>query len=462
MQAIFDKMKTAMRRQPNPDHATRDAHLATLARLIRENTDKIVQTISEDFGHRSAIETQFAETMTLLSDIKHTRKKLRKWMAVEKRPISIHFMPAKAEVRYQPKGVVGIISPWNYPFSMAISPAIAAIAAGNRVMIKPSELTPKTSALLHRLIAQYFADDHIHVVTGAVEVAQQFGVLPFDHILFTGSTKVGRFVMQAAAKNLIPVTLELGGKSPTILDVAYPMQTAVEKIVSGKLFNAGQTCIAPDYVLVPKGKTGEFVEAYRKTARKFYPGITDNPDYTAIISEGHFERLSALLVDAQEKGATITEIYPGEVEKPANSRKMHPKLITNTNDDMDILQEEIFGPLLPVIEYDGIENAVKYVMDRPHPLALYGFSNDRGFVEHILQNTLAGGVSINDTIMHVAQNDLPFGGIGPSGMGSYHGVDGFRTFSHAKSIFHQAKLNARSMMFPPYGKTMDRLLKMLG
>lgn len=462
MQTKFDKLKTAHAANSNPDHATRDTWLARLADMVRENTEAIVAAVSEDFGHRSAVETQFGETANALMDIKHTRKHLKKWMRNEKRPVGTNFIPARAEVRYQPKGVVGVISPWNYPFSMAINPSIGALAAGNRVMIKPSELTPKTSDLLQELIGKYFDDDVMTVVTGGPEVAQEFTTLPFDHILFTGSTRVGSLVMQAAAKNLTPVTLELGGKSPTIIDGAYDMQKAVEKIVSGKLFNSGQTCIAPDYVLVPKTREADFVAKYVETARKFYPSIHDNPDFTAIISEGHFSRLTGLLEDAREKGATITEVYPEESGSSANTRKMPPRVVSNVNDDMAIMQEEIFGPLLPVVGYETPKDALAFVSERPHPLAMYGFSNDKGFVESLLDDTIAGGVSINDTLMHIVQNDLPFGGAGPSGMGSYHGFDGFKTFSHAKSVFHQSGINARSLMYPPYGKTMDRLLKMLG
>lgn len=461
MKQKFDAINAAFRKNPNPNHASRDQHLARLADLITENTPAILAAVTEDFGHRSPIETQFGETLNALTDIKHTRKHLAKWMQVEKRPVGMHFIPAKAEVRYQPKGVVGVISPWNYPFSMAINPTIAALAAGNRVMIKPSELTSNTSDLLAKLFAKYFEPDHITVITGGPKIAQQFSALPFAHLLFTGSTKVGSFVMQAAAKNLTPVTLELGGKSPTIIDEQYPMQSAVEKIVSGKLFNAGQTCIAPDYVLVPKSREADFIDTYTQTVKQFYPTILDNPDFTAIISEGHFERLSELITDAKEQGATVTEIYPDEVNSPANTRKMPPKIVTGTTDQMKITQEEIFGPILPVITYDNIDEALDYVMDRPHPLALYGFSKDRAFVEKLLHNPLAGGVSINDTLMHVVQNDLPFGGVGGSGMGCYHGFDGFKTFSHAKAIFKQSAINARKMMYPPYGKKMDNLLKML-
>ncbi|MBL4596319.1 MAG: coniferyl aldehyde dehydrogenase [Robiginitomaculum sp.] len=461
MKQKFATMKAAARANPNSDHATRDQHLSKMADLITENSDAIIAAICEDFGHRSPIETQFGETLNALADIKHTRKKLAQWMRPEKRSVGMHFLPARNEVRYQPKGVVGVISPWNYPFSMAINPTIGALAAGNRVMIKPSELTPKLSALLAILIAQYFEADHVTVITGGVDVAQQFSALPFDHLVFTGSTKVGQLVMQAAANNLTPVTLELGGKSPAILDSEYPMKLAVEKIVSGKLFNAGQTCISPDYALVPAEREADFVATVTATARRFYPSIFDNPDFTAIISEAHFSRINGLIEDAQAKGATITEIYPEEVGKPANTRKMLPKIITNTSDDMKVMQEEIFGPLLPVVPYNGVDEAIDYVMDRPHPLAFYGFSNNSTFVEKLLHKPLAGGVSINDTLLHIVQNDLPFGGVGTSGIGCYHGFDGFKTFSHAKAVFHQSKINARSAMFPPYGKTMDRLLGML-
>ncbi len=461
MHDILQSQRQAFRANPNPSLAVRQGNLDKLSQLITGNAELICKTISEDFGHRSAVETRLADVAALISEIKHIRAHLKKWMAVERRPVALQFKPARNEVRYQPKGVVGIISPWNYPFQLAISPLIAALAAGNRVMIKPSELTPQTSELTKKLLGEYFDEDEVAVITGGPEVAQEFSTLDFDHLLFTGSTNVGRLVMQAAAKNLTPVTLELGGKSPTIIDYDYPLKTAAERILSGKLLNAGQTCIAPDYILAPRGAMDDTVRELTQVCRRFYPDIHDNDDYTAIISERHFERLSALVDDARDKGAEVIEIYPEEAEKNVNTRKMPPKLVTNVKPDMRIMQEEIFGPLLPLVPYDTLDNAMDFVAERPHPLALYLFSDNKMVVERVSNELLAGGMSVNDTLMHITQNDLPFGGIGDSGIGAYHGRAGFLAFSHARSIFKQSKINGRAMLFPPYGKSIERILGFL-
>ncbi len=458
MHSILQKQRDAFRTEPNPSFDVRDHRLKQLAQMIGDNSDEIAATVSEDFGHRSTIETRLADITALMTEIKHTRKHLRKWMKATRRPVALQFKPAKNEVRYMPKGVVGIISPWNYPFQLAISPLIAALSAGNRAMIKPSELTPRTSELTKRLLGEIFDEDLVAVITGDAKIAQEFSTLNFDHMLFTGSTKVGRFVMEAAAKNLTPVTLELGGKSPTIIDHDYPLKTAAERILSGKLLNSGQTCIAPDYVLTPRDKIEATVDELVQTSRQFYPSIHDNDDYTAVISEQHFARLEGLLDDARKKGANIIEIYPDEAKTSSNIRKMPPKLVTNVTPDMDIMSEEIFGPLLPLVPYDSLDDAMDFIAERPHPLALYIFSDNKLVVERLNNEVLAGGVAVNDTIMHIAQNDLPFGGVGDSGIGAYHGHDGFLTFSHAKGVFHQSKMNSRKMLFPPYGKTIERIL----
>ncbi len=461
MQSILEKQRVAFRAEPNPSYEVRDDRLKRLAEMISQNADEIADTVSEDFGHRSKIETRLADIAALLTEIKHTRAHLKKWMRVEKRPVALQFKPAKNEVRYMPKGVVGIISPWNYPFQLAISPLIAALSAGNRAMIKPSELTPRTSELTKRLLGEIYPEDLVAVVTGDASVAQEFSTLNFDHMLFTGSTKVGRYVMEAAAKNLTPVTLELGGKSPTIIDYDYPLKTAAERILSGKLLNSGQTCIAPDYVLTPKDQVDATVKQLTKVCRRFYKNIHDNDDYTAIISEQHFARLNGLIEDARKKGANIIEIYPEEAKTSSNVRKMPPKLVTDVTPDMAIMQEEIFGPLLPLVPYESLDEAIDFVAERPHPLALYVFSDNKIVVERTNNELLAGGVAINDTLMHITQNDLPFGGVGDSGIGAYHGHDGFLTFSHAKATFRQSKINGRKMLFPPYGKSIERVLGFL-
>jgi coniferyl-aldehyde dehydrogenase len=461
MQSILQKQREAFRTQPNPSFEIRDDRLSRLAQMISQNADEIAQTVSEDFGHRSKVETRLADIAALLTEIKHTRAHLKKWMRIERRPVALQFKPAKNEVRYMPKGVVGIISPWNYPFQLAISPLIAALSAGNRAMIKPSELTPRTSELTKKLLGEIFDEDLVAVIIGDAKVAQEFSTLNFDHMLFTGSTKVGRFVMQAAAKNLTPVTLELGGKSPTIIDYDYPLKTAAERILSGKLLNSGQTCIAPDYVLSPRDQVDATASELVNVCRRFYPTIHDNDDYTAIISEGHFARLNALLDDAKSKGAEVIEIYPEEAETSSNVRKMPPKLVKNTTPDMAIMQEEIFGPILPLVPYESLDDAIDFVAERAHPLALYVFSDNKIVVERTSNELLAGGVAINDTLMHITQNDLPFGGVGDSGIGAYHGHDGFLTFSHAKATFRQSKINGRKMLFPPYGKAIERVLGFL-
>jgi acyl-CoA reductase-like NAD-dependent aldehyde dehydrogenase len=358
-----------------------------------------------------------------------------------------------------------IISPWNYPLQLTVGPLAAALAAGNRVIVKPSEITPATSELLKRRLEEGFGTDRVTVALGGPEVAEGLCRLPFDHILFTGSTAVGKKVMAAAAQNLVPVTLELGGKSPVILHAECDLPRAVERIVRGKLLNAGQTCIAPDYALVPRGKVEEFVRLFRETASRFYPRILDNPDYAAIINSRHYERLERLIGDARAKGARIETIDPaGELAGAHGSpqlRRMAPTAIADVTDAMTVAREEIFGPLLPIVAYDTLEDAIGYVNARPRPLALYYFDDNRTRIRHVLQNTVSGGVTINDTVYHFAQEELPFGGIGASGMGSYHGRDGFNTFSHAKGVFLQSRLTPTSLMTPPYDAWFQRIIRFL-
>jgi coniferyl-aldehyde dehydrogenase len=382
-------------------------------------------------------------------------------MKPRRRPIRWMFQPGSGRILYQPLGVVGIVSPWNYPVQLALSPLAGALAAGNRIMIKPSEITPRTSALLEKVIAEIFDPDEVAVVQGGPEVARAFAHLKFDHLLFTGSTDVGRRVMQAAAENLVPVTLELGGKSPALVAPDHPVGKAAERIAVGKLFNAGQTCIAPDYVLVPRGKEEAFVAAYRDAVSKLYPRLASNPDYTAIISERHYERLRHLIVDARERGARVHEINPANEALDDAQRKLAPVVLTDVPDHAKVMQEEIFGPILPVVPYGDVEDACRFIGARPHPLALYLFSHERTVAERVLARTQSGGVAVNDTMLHCVQEELPFGGVGPSGMGAYHGEAGFRTFSHARSVFHQARFNGAGMTKPPYGGRMNRLLSML-
>jgi coniferyl-aldehyde dehydrogenase len=374
-------------------------------------------------------------------------------MKPARRRVGLAFQPASARVVYQPLGVVGIIVPWNYPLYLAIGPLIGALAAGNRVMLKLSESTPSTGLLLKSLLAQIFPEDQVAVVLGEADLGIAFSQLPFDHLLFTGSTSVGRQVMRAAAEHLTPVTLELGGKSPAIVSAEVPLADAAERIAFGKTLNAGQTCVAPDYVLVPKNRVDGFVEAYRSVIRRFYPQLADNPDYTSIINERHHTRLQRYLEDAQGKGARVLPLFDQGQE-----RRMPHCLLLDVNDDMQVMQDEIFGPILPIVPYDDIEQALAYINARPRPLALYYFGYDKAEQHRVLRHTHSGGVCLNDTLLHVAQDDLPFGGVGPSGMGHYHGHEGFLTFSKAKGVFIKQRLNAARLIYPPYGKGLQKLI----
>jgi acyl-CoA reductase-like NAD-dependent aldehyde dehydrogenase len=386
-------------------------------------------------------------------------------MRPERRGTSIPFWPGRNQIVWQPKGVVLIISPWNYPLSLAIGPLAAALAAGNRAVLKPSEFTPATSDLLKRRLEGALGAGCVSVATGGPDVAQALCRLPFDHILFTGSTAVGKKVMAAAAENLTPVTLELGGKSPAIVHPDYDLAIAACRIARGKLMNAGQTCIAPDYALVQESAVEAFAQQYREAARRLYPRLIDNRDYTAIINQRHYDRLQALVADAGAKGARVEPIDPGaELDAgeigSSNTRKIAPVVLSGVTDDMAIMQEEIFGPLLPIVGYRTIDEAIDYVRRRPRPLALYYFDDDSVRVQRMLELTVSGGVTINDTIYHFAQEQLPFGGSGPSGMGAYHGREGFRTFSHGKGVFFQSRLTLTSLLAPPYGAWFNRLTRL--
>jgi coniferyl-aldehyde dehydrogenase len=455
------RMRTAARQAGVPSYESRIESLDKLARALRKRKDGIALAIARDFGNRSKHETYVAEIFVLLGEIRHARQHLRDWMDPEERETSFEFMPATCRILHQPLGVIGIISPWNYPVSLAIGPLIAALAAGNRAMIKPSELVPETSELLRDLVADAFPADQVAVVTGGAEVGEAFSKLPFDHLVFTGSTRVGKIVMRAASENLVPVTLELGGKSPTIVGSDFNTRVAAERIMAGKTYNAGQTCIAPDYVMVPAASRDAFVEACKASVAKLFPTLEKNPDYTSVVNDKHFARVRSYVDDAKTRGARIVELNPAaELIDPA-SRKMAPTLVLDPTDEMLCMQEEIFGPVLPILTYTKLEEAIAYVNAHPRPLALYYFGHDRETIDRVLAETISGGVSINETMMHFAQQDLPFGGVGPSGMGAYHAKEGFTAFSKHKPIFHQSRINARAFLLPPYGKLADRLLALL-
>jgi coniferyl-aldehyde dehydrogenase len=459
--ALLAKMKAAQRKAGAPDYDTRVEHLDKLERAIISRKHDIAKAIGMDFGVRSKHESLVAEVMIVVNGIKHARAHLHEWMETEPREVSWMFLPGRAEVVMQPLGVIGIISPWNYPVQLALGPLVCALAAGNRAIIKPSEMVPDTSELLKSLISETFAADHVAVVTGGIDVSEAVSLLPLDHLVFTGSSRVGKIIMKAAAENLVPVTLELGGKSPAIVGESYSIAQAAQKIMMGKCFNSGQTCIAPDYVMVPKGRADAFVEECRVAFGAMYPRIQTNPDYTAIINDKQYERLQFCLKDARDRGAKVVELNPLKEELDPNARKMAPHLVLHAKDDSVLMQEEIFGPILPIRTYETLDEAIAYVNDHPRPLALYFFDHDQKRIDRVLRETVSGGVSVNETMMHVAQDDLPFGGVGPSGMGAYHAREGFDAFTKKKPVFYQSRINGSSLLRPPYGPKLDFMLKML-
>jgi coniferyl-aldehyde dehydrogenase len=461
VKSAFERMKEAARTSPAPTYEERMQRLARLAEGVRQRQDAIAAAVSADFRNRSVRETKIAEVLMLLDGIKYIRKHLKAWMRPQSRHVSMTYRPARAKVHLQPVGVVGVISPWNYPFQLALAPAAAALAAGNRVLIKPSEYTPASSELLKQLCADAFDDTVVAVTLGGPDVGEAFSRLPLDHLVYTGSTHVGRLVMRAAAENLVPVTLELGGKSPAIVHDDYPVEKAAARIAWGKWCNGGQTCIAPDYLLVPERRVDEFVAALTAAATRSYPTLKDNPDYTCIINHRHFDRIAGLVDDAVAKGARKVEINPAQETLRVEDRKFSPTLLTNVNDGMAVMQEEIFGPVLPILPYRTLDDAIAYVNSHPRPLALYYFDQERRRVESVLARTISGGASVNETLLHFGIDDMPFGGVGPSGMGAYHGREGFETFSHKRSVLYQARFNASGLLAPPYGEVIDRMLKML-
>jgi coniferyl-aldehyde dehydrogenase len=457
MQTLLEKQKAAHLRDGAPSAELRMERLDRCVGLLVENRKAIEAALNEDFGARSPEATAFTDVAASIGPLQHAKANLKKWMKTERRktsPALLGLFGAKAEVRYQPKGVVGVISPWNFPVNLTFTPLAGIIAAGNRAMIKPSEYTPATSALMAQMFGGAFSEEEIAVVTGGPDVGQAFAALPFDHLIFTGATAVARHVMRAAADNLTPLTLELGGKSPVILGRSADMATAAARIMNGKTLNAGQICLAPDYVLAPKEKLEAFVGEAEGAVKRMFPTLKDNPDYTAIVAQRHYERIMGYIDDARAKGARVVELKPdGEDLTQQQHRKIAPTLIIDPTDDMTVMQEEIFGPVLPVKTYQGVDEAIAYVNAHDRPLGLYYFGDDAAEREKVLAGTTSGGVTVNDVVFHVAQEDLPFGGVGPSGMGSYHGYDGFREFSHKKAVYSQLKRDIAPLaqMRPPYG-----------
>jgi coniferyl-aldehyde dehydrogenase len=458
MTEVLGRQKAAHIRDGAPTAEVRIGRLDRCIKLLVAHEAQLIAALTADFGARAAEVSGITDIAGSIGPLKHAKAHLRTWMKPEKRkttPAILGLFGAKAEVRFQPKGTVGVISPWNFPVNLTFAPLAGILAAGNRAMIKPSEFTPATSEVMARMFAEAFDEEEVAVFTGGPEIGQAFAGLAFDHLIFTGATSIGRHVMRAAAENLVPVTLELGGKSPVIIGRSADYATAAARVMAGKTLNAGQICLAPDYVLAPHDKLSEFVTEAKSAVTAMFPTIKDNPDYTAVIAERHFARIKGYVDDARSKGAEIVEINPaGEDFSQQEHRKIPPTLILNATDDMKVMQEEIFGPVLPVMTYRQMDEAIGYVNAHERPLGLYYFGADAAEEAKVLDGTTSGGVTVNDVIFHVAQEELPFGGVGPSGMGGYHGHDGFREFSHRKSIYKQLKKDIGPMkaLRPPYGE----------
>ena len=461
LRSLFDAQHQASRAQIDVPLTLRRDRLLRMRTLINEHGNALAQAVQADFGVRSLPLTEIADLFVLRTLMSHTLKSLAKWMKPVKVSTPLYLQPAHAYLQRQPLGVVGVVSPWNYPVQLALGPVITALAAGNRVMLKPSELTPQTSALMASLIEKAFAPDELCVVQGDGALAAEFSSLPFDHLFFTGSTAVGRIVAKAAAANLTPTTLELGGKSPCIVDASCDLNEAAIKIAHGKLLNAGQTCIAPDYVLLPRGQEAAFGAAFARAVNQLFPTIAGNPDYAAIISPRQHERLQAMLLAAEGGGARVQVVGSGLPASDGASRQMAPVLVYGAAADSKLLTEEIFGPILPVLPYDSLDEAIGYVNARPRPLALYWFGTDHAARDAVLARTVSGGVTINDTLMHIAHENLPFGGVGESGWGSYHGEAGFLRLTQQKPVLVQSKWARGDLFYPPYGKRFDQVMGLL-
>lgn len=463
MSAILEAQRAAFTAARPEALSVRKDRLSRVIAMMKDSGQELARAISRDFGHRSHEQSLMTDIMPSVTAAKYCLKNLDKWSRTERRspPFPLGLLGARAELRYEPKGVIGIVSPWNFPVGLTVGPLAQAFAAGNRVMVKPSEFTEDTSEMMKTVFAKFFGEDELAVCTGGPDVGQAFCSLPFDHLLFTGATPIGKHVLHAAADNLVPVTLELGGKSPTILGRTANIERAGERIAMGKMLNAGQICLAPDYMMVPQELEDRAIGAVSKAVSAMYPTLLNNDDYTSVVNARHRDRLQGLIDDAKAKGAEAIEVNPaGEDFAASNGHKMPLTILRGVNDDMKVMQDEIFGPVLPVKTYKAIDEAIDYVNAHDRPLGLYYFGEDGGEREQVLTRTISGGVTVNDVIFHVSIDDLPFGGIGPSGMGSYHGPEGFKTFSHARSVYHQPKMNVAKLagLMPPYGKTTQKTL----
>jgi len=464
LQAIFARQQSAFSRCAPLSFDKRLEALNNLLQSVVNYQDELIQAVNADFGNRAVAETRILELFPLMDEIRFVKRNLRRWMKPRRVAPNWQFLPSRAKIVYQPLGVVAVIGAWNFPVLLTLSPLANALAAGDHVMVKPSEQAPLTADLIRRIISETFPEEYVAVVTGDKEVASAFCTLPFDHLLFTGSTNVGKLVMKAAAENLTPVTLELGGKSPALVHESYSMATAADRICSAKFWNAGQTCVAPDYALVPATKKDEFISACEATIAKRFSDSSSNPDYSHMISQSAWNRMRALMDDAASRGARIIQADSLRENVTHSDRPFPPTLIVGTDDSMRTMQEEIFGPILPVVTYSSLDEALSYINARPRPLALYYFDNSESRTRQVLERTTSGGVCVNDCVLHFAQHRLPFGGVGPSGMGAYHGHEGFKTFSRKKGVFLQSAVAGSitdRFLKPPYTPTTDRVIGLL-
>ncbi|MCX2974360.1 coniferyl aldehyde dehydrogenase [Halieaceae bacterium IMCC8485] len=461
---ILEAQRSAFKAEGPVALETRVDRIDRCIAMLVDNQEAICAAVDKDFGSRSKHVTLMTDIMTSVGSLKFVKKNLKKWIKPEKRTpfIPMNFLGGKAYVKHQPKGVVGVMTPWNVPVNMIFSPLADILGAGNRAMIKPSEFTPHTAELMKHLFAQYFEETEICVVTGGPETGAAFSSLRFDHIIFTGATTIGRLVMKAAAENMVPVTLELGGKSPVIISEQVDINKAAESIITGKAMNGGQLCISPDYCFVPQGKLEAFVKQCRSVIAQQYPTVQGNADFTACINTRHFDRVKSYIDEARDKGARIVPLCPqGEEFSSPEEHKIALHLVIDPDDSLACMQDEIFGAVMNIKTYSEIEDAIDFVNERERPLALYYFGNDKLEQAKVLDNTISGGVTVNNVTMHVACDDLPFGGIGHSGIGSYRGRDGFRTFSHARSVYQEGWVNLSKLAgtLPPFGQKVEKMLE---
>ena len=461
---ILEKQKKAHLREGPLSVEARKEWIDRCIALLIKYQNEIAEAISEDFGHRSTESSLLADVAGSIGSLKSAKENIKKWVKPEKRKVTpsiLGLLGAKLRLEYQPLGTVGVISPWNFPVTLTFGPLGSIFAAGNRAMIKPSEFTPKTSELMKKMFEEAFSEEEVAVFTGGPDLGEAFSSLPFDHLLFTGATSIAKHVMRAASENLVPVTLELGGKSPVIISKKSNFDVSVNRVMAGKTMNAGQICLAPDYVFIPKDKKEEFISQSKKVVTDMYPSLKDNPDYTSVINQRHYDRLQGYVEEAKEKGFEVIEINPSNEDFSQQAHhKIPPTLIVDPDDSLSVMKEEIFGPILSVKTYESIEDTVDYINSKDRPLGLYYFGDDKEEMQNVLENTTSGGVTINDVVFHVGQDNAPFGGVGPSGTGSYHGVEGFKNFSHTKTIYTQSKFDGLFGLFrPPFGSKAKSAIK---